>query len=115
MAVDAKAARAALEARRRELSALSGISAEGRKPVELDQQSVGRLSRMDAMQMQAMAEANERQRAVELRRTEAALARIEAGDWGFCARCDEPIGDKRLQLDPATPFCVDCAGPQAPE
>ena len=41
---------------------------------------------------------------------EAALARLDAGDFGYCARCDEPIGDKRLQLDPATPFCVDCAG-----
>jgi len=110
MAGSADRFRRMLDAKRDELAALSGISADARKPVELDQQSVGRLSRMDAMQMQAMAEATERQRAVELARIEAALARLEAGDFGYCARCDEPIGDKRLQLDPATPFCIDCAG-----
>jgi len=37
-----------------ELRALSDGSREGRAPVELDQQSVGRLSRMDAMQQQSM-------------------------------------------------------------
>ena len=110
MAADEKSIRRMLAARRDELAALSGLSAEARKPVELDQQSVGRLSRMDAMQMQAMAEATERQREIELTRVEAALARLEAGDFGYCARCDEPIGEKRLQLDPATPFCIDCAG-----
>lgn len=110
MAADEQSIRRALADRRDELAALSGLSAESRKPVALDQQSVGRLSRMDAMQMQAMAEATERQRAIELTRVEAALARLEAGDFGCCARCDEPIGEKRLQLDPATPFCIDCAG-----
>ena len=110
MAADEKSIRRALAARRDELAGLSGLSAESRKPVELDQQSVGRLSRMDAMQMQAMAEATERQRAIELTRVEAALARLDAGDFGYCARCDEPIGEKRLQLDPATPFCIACAG-----
>lgn len=110
MAADERSIRRALAARRDELAALSGLSAESRKPVALDQQSVGRLSRMDAMQMQAMAEATERQRAIELTRVEAALARLETGDFGYCASCDEPIGEKRLRLDPATPFCIDCAG-----
>ena len=110
MAANFDKTRQALEARRAELTALSEVSAEGRKPVELDQQSVGRLSRMDAMQMQAMAEATERQRAIELKRIDAALQRLDAGDFGYCARCDEPIGEKRLQIDPATPFCIDCAG-----
>lgn len=85
------------------------VSAESRKPVALDQTSVGRLSRMDAMQQQAMALATERRRKVALARIDAALARIEAGDYGWCVQCGEAIAPKRLALDPATPTCVACA------
>lgn len=80
-----------------------------RSPVELDQQAVGRLSRMDALQVQAMALEASRRRAAELRRIESALARVEAGDYGFCVECGEEILVRRLELDPATPYCVECA------
>ena len=80
-----------------------------RAPVELDQQSVGRLSRMDAMQVQAMAEAQSRRRATERVRITAALARFGADEFGYCQSCGEEIERKRLELDPATPFCVGCA------
>jgi DnaK suppressor protein len=109
MSNDPRAARDRLLARQAELDAISRASAESRRPVELDQQSVGRLSRMDALQMQAMADATERQRAQQRARIAAALARIEAGDYGFCAACGEPIGAKRLENDPAVPTCIDCA------
>lgn len=102
--------KALLLARRAELSALREGSAEARAVVTLDQQSVGRLSRMDALQGQAMAQEQDRRRESELARVEAALRRIETGDFGYCISCDEPIADKRLQLDPAVPTCVDCAG-----
>lgn len=95
--------------RRDELRSLSDTTAESRKPVELDQQSVGRLSRMDALQGQAMAQETERRRASELQRIEAALARLDAGDYGFCIACGEEIADKRLELDPTAPLCIDCA------
>lgn len=95
---------------RAELEEVGRISAESRKPVELDQTMVGRLSRMDAMQQQEMALANERRRKMQMRRIDQALARIDSGDFGYCAVCDEPIGKKRLELDPAMPSCVDCAG-----
>ncbi len=45
----------------------------------------------------------------EIRKIEAALARIEAGEYGFCARCGEEISAERLDLVPYTPFCKDCA------
>ena len=45
----------------------------------------------------------------EVRMIEAALGRIEEGGYGFCVRCGEPIGDERLDVVPATPFCRDCA------
>lgn len=84
-------------------------TADDRKPVELDQTSVGRLSRIDAMQMQAMAQATERRRAQEIARIEAALKRIDGGDYGWCVRCGEEIAPKRLAADPTVATCIRCA------
>lgn len=82
---------------------------DDRKAVELDQTKVGRLSRMDALQVQAMAVKTERRRVVELERIIAALKRMDDGDYGYCIACDADIPVKRLELDPATPLCVKCA------
>ena len=109
MTLEPEEARKALLTRREELTALSEISADSRQAVQLDQQSVGRLSRMDAMQAQAMAQANERHRRSELARIDAALRRIDEDEYGFCLKCGEEIAPKRLQADPAAAFCVDCA------
>ena len=108
-AIDLAAARSELEALREQVIAAAEQGAEAAQPVELDQQRVGRLSRMDALQGQEMARAAERRRVIELRKIDAALARIDAGDYGWCARCGEEIADKRLRLDPAVPVCIDCA------
>lgn len=110
MAIDLERARKRLTVRRDELLALSSISSESRDTVTLDQQSVGRLSRMDAMQQQAMAAATERQRSAELQRIEAAFARIDDDEYGYCERCGEEIPDKRLEIDPSIGACVKCAG-----
>lgn len=45
----------------------------------------------------------------EMRMISAALERIEAGEYGFCSQCGEPIAPGRLDLLPATPFCAKCA------
>jgi len=79
-------------------------TADQRAPVELDQQSVGRLSRMDAMQVQAMAQEASRRRGAQLRRIAAALARMGEGEFGYCIKCGEEIGHRRLELDPAVPM-----------
>ena len=107
--IDIGAFRALLLARKEELETLRQTSGEARAVVTLDQQSVGRLSRMDALQGQAMALEQDRRREQELARVDAAIARIESGDYGYCIACDEPIPEKRLRLDPAIPTCVDCA------
>lgn len=99
-----------LIAMRDELHSSQARTGDDRKPVELDQQAVGRLSRMDAMQQQAMALESERRRALQLGRIEAALKRLEDESFGFCALCDEEIGERRLALDPTAPTCVKCAG-----
>ena len=78
-------------------------------PVELDQTSVGRLSRMDAMQVQAMAVATERRRAEEAARVEVAILRIDEEEYGYCISCGEEIAAKRLAVDPTIPTCISCA------
>lgn len=84
-------------------------TADDTKPVKLDQSSVGRLSRMDAMQAQAMAQQSARRRKALMLATEKALIRIEQGDFGYCDSCDEPINPKRLEIDPTLTRCIDCA------
>jgi len=98
-----------LKTLRDETLALSDAARENRKPVALDQQSVGRLSRMDSLQVQAMDKAQDAARQKRILRINAALERLGTGDYGFCATCDEAIGKKRLALNPATPLCIKCA------
>ena len=70
-----------LETERDKIKRLAEATEDDRKPVELDQSQVGRLSRMDAMQVQEMALEQERRRDFELQKIEAALARIEEGEY----------------------------------
>lgn len=115
MSADIEKTRSLLVQRRDELLALGRAAEEARRPVELDQASVGRLSRMDAIQRQAMAVESERRRTVEIRRIEVALRRIEEGEFGYCVSCGEEIAPKRLQLDPTVPTCITCARTQGSE
>lgn len=81
---------------------------EARAPVELDQQSVGRLSRMDALQKQSMELATETRRQLRLAALRAALNRLEAGEYGACILCGEDIAPARLAIDIAVTRCIAC-------
>jgi DnaK suppressor protein len=109
MSINEAEARERLLALKDELETLSRISEDARATVELDQQSVGRLSRMDALQGQAMAQASERQRRLDLQKIEAALNRLDEGEYGYCLDCGDEIAGKRLEIDPAAALCVSCA------
>jgi DnaK suppressor protein len=98
-----------LASRREELRDISEISAASRDTVTLDQQSVGRLSRMDALQQQAMAQAAQRRRSHDLARIEAALRRLDEDEFGYCVECGEAIAMNRLEIDPAASHCIRCA------
>lgn len=98
-----------LEAQRQELLASKDAARESTRPVALDQSCVGRLSRMDAMQGQAMAIEAQRRRDIQLKRIGSALAHIDSGDYGLCIACEEEIALRRLETDPAATFCIDCA------
>lgn len=107
--IDLPELRRQLQQRLAEIERLDAVNAEDAKPVALDQSRVGRLSRMDAMRAQAMAQATGQRRAADRRRIVSALERLASGDYGYCVRCDEPIPAQRLSFDPAIPTCVDCA------
>ncbi|WP_170759387.1 TraR/DksA family transcriptional regulator [Ruegeria lacuscaerulensis] len=97
---------------RERLAELAEQSASGKDAqaiVELDQQAVGRLSRMDALQNQAMAKAQQANRDLETRRLGVALDRIQEGEYGYCEDCGEEIPAGRLNLDLAASKCVSCA------
>ncbi|MEP0189539.1 MAG: TraR/DksA C4-type zinc finger protein [Erythrobacter sp.] len=102
-------ARAALLAREAALTKEDAANADAGDTVELQQDSVGRLSRMDALQQQAMAQAQTRRRGQERTRIKAALERIEEGEWGYCLSCGEEIAEARLRHDPSAAVCVGCA------
>jgi DnaK suppressor protein len=94
---------------RDDLISQSQATQDGRDPVELDQQSVGRLSRMDALQNQAMQLETERRRQQTLLRIDAALARLDEDEFGYCVACGEEIDKRRLENDPTVPRCIKCA------
>lgn len=94
---------------RAELQSVAELGDEAAAIVELDQTKVGRLSRMDAIQAQAMAKASAQRRAQMLRRIEAALRRIDNDEYGSCEECGEAINLKRLEFDPTVTLCIGCA------
>lgn len=98
-----------LLARRTELERETDLAAASRAPVELDQTSVGRLSRVDALQAQAMAMAQQRRRQSELSAIDAALRRIDGGVFGYCLKCGDEIPKARLENMPTVTLCIDCA------
>jgi DnaK suppressor protein len=106
---DREAIRTRLRTERAMLEQVSQEAAELRAPVDVDQQSVGRLSRMDSLQVQAMALATEERRRQQIARIDAALKRLDDGTYGECVICGETIAPKRLELDPAVPTCITCA------
>ena len=93
------------------LSELSESVENSAKPVDLDE-PIGRLSRMDAMQQQKMAEANRRSHQLRLRAVKVALEAIADGTYGWCRSCDEAIGFRRLEAKPEVAICVRCQAEQ---
>lgn len=109
MTLDLDLFRRKLLDRRSELRREDERSKADRSPVELDQTSVGRLSRMDALQVQAMALAQQRRRQSERAAIDAALCRLDKGEYGYCLKCSEDIAEARLHNAPTVTTCIDCA------
>ena len=108
-ALDLDYFRRLLEQRLAELQRLSEEQPAREQTVELDQAKVGRLSRMDALQQQAMLDASHARNRVERERLRRALRRLTEADYGRCSQCDEAIPLARLRVDPASVLCAGCA------
>jgi len=76
--------------------------------VELDQQLLGRVSRIDAIQQQSMAAANRIIQQKQLSSIVRVLNTLSKGDYGYCKECDEPIGFERLKIKPEAELCIIC-------
>ena len=85
--------------------AMTGQSA---KVVELDQALVGRVSRIDAIQQQKIAEAGHARALLQLSKLNKAIVLLDSEDYGYCLECGEDIGFARLQIKPESSFCVGC-------
>jgi DnaK suppressor protein len=107
--IDIEHFRSRLQIRREDILSRTAEAKESAGTVELDQSRVGRLSRMDALQSQAMSQEAQRRRSVELTRISSALQRIVDGEYGYCVSCGEQIAIPRLEFDPAATQCLVCA------
>jgi RNA polymerase-binding protein DksA len=75
-----------------------------RQPLEADSEE-----RATQMEGDEVTSGLEHQALVEVERIQAAIRRIDAGEYGQCAKCGEPIGAKRLEALPTGAICMDCA------
>lgn len=91
------------------LMASQQLGQSATETLALDQSSVGRVSRIDAIQSQSMTIGTTSLRQQQLRQITTAIAMIESGDYGFCTECHAEIDVKRLSIDPAAMQCVPCA------
>ena len=78
------------------------------EPVLLDQQSVGRVSRIDAIQQQQMATALKQQQRLHLQQVNRAINELDNGDYGYCQQCGDVIAFARLKARPESVMCVKC-------
>tara|TARA_X000000368_G_scaffold355448_1_gene297165 strand:- start:459 stop:797 length:339 start_codon:yes stop_codon:yes gene_type:complete len=78
------------------------------KIVELDQQLIGRLSRMDSIRDKEMTKANIGRRIQKKSQLIEALARLKEADFGFCIDCGEEIDIRRLRINPIVRKCFSC-------
>ncbi len=108
-AMNTEQIRAKLKAMQMELEDLRSHSSQSRSAVQLDQTSVGRVSRIDAIQHQQLALATERSRQQSLAQIASALKRLDDDTYGDCIVCGEKIAPKRLAFAPAVPTCINCA------
>jgi len=91
-----------------EIEQMSSINTEAAGTVTLDQSMMGRLSRIDALQGQQMAQETARRRKIQRQKIDNALRRMEAGQYGYCLICGDDIKPARLDFDPACTRCIGC-------
>jgi DnaK suppressor protein len=71
--------------------------------------SIGRITRMDAINNKGVTEASLRNRKKKLSKMKAALSKIDDPDFGVCRSCRQLIDPQRLILLPESDYCIKCA------
>ena len=71
--------------------------------------SIGRVSRMDAIQNQSVAEAGLRSKKEKRKKLHLALEKVDQEGFGICQRCKQPIAAARLMYLPESSLCIRCA------
>lgn len=82
---------------------------EASKPVSPDN-SLGRLTRMDAIQSKSINEAALVKARNQLKNFENALLRLNDPDFGICSKCKGDISIERIMAMPGTSLCPKCIG-----
>lgn len=103
------ALRGALEAALADAEQGLATSTSDAKPVDLGL-AIGRVTRMDAIQLQQMAVARRQRVLVRVAQIRSALDRLDRGTYGECVSCGEAVDPARLQAVPEAPFCRGCQG-----
>ena len=78
------------------------------KPIAPDV-SIGRVSRMDAINNKSVNEASLRQAEIKLGNLKRALDRFDTEDFGICLKCKQSIPVARILIRPQSLLCVNCA------
>jgi DnaK suppressor protein len=81
---------------------------EETKPIS-PENSIGRVSRMDAINNKSVAEAALRSSKRKLAALQHALTKIDSPEFGKCSRCGGRIKPARLMFLPESSQCVRCA------
>jgi DnaK suppressor protein len=104
-----EAARRVLTERHAQVARMLEVVEEAAAVVEADPQRVGGTSRLDELQQREIASDAARRRRRELLLIEAALERVDKGEYGHCLACGAVVAEGRLELDPAAVSCMECA------
>lgn len=86
------------------------VSTEAMTQPVKPENSLGRISRMDAINNKAVMEVSLRNKKSKLSKLKAALVNIDKEGFGVCASCKNPIQSGRLMFMPESTKCVRCAG-----
>ena len=81
---------------------------ESTQPVVLDN-TIGRLSRMDAIMNKSVREASMRQAVDKLSKLTFVLSKVGKSEFGICRNCKKPIPIERIMAIPESMYCVHCS------
>jgi len=104
--IDQDEARKSLLAKRTELAQRLGVT----QATERQEVAEGQNDNAQLWEVSDIRDDLDSQAATELDQVNQALARLDAGDYGLCADCEEPIAEARLKALPYATLCIQCAG-----